>query len=95
MQFLIGNTWGGNVRELQNVIERGVVLCSGSELRPEDLNSEMKNLQVSSVGTLDDFEKEMVQLTLNQLGGNRKQTSERLGVSLRWLQYKLKEWNIG
>lgn len=95
MKFLIGNTWGGNVRELQNVIERGVVLCSGSELRSEDLNLGIKNLRASTAGTLDDFEKEMVQLTLSQFGGNRKQTSERLGVSLRWLQYKLKEWNIG
>ncbi len=95
MQFLMGNSWGGNVRELQNVIERGVVLCSGSELRREDLSAGTKNSPPSAAKTLDDFEKEIVQLTLNQFGGNRKQTSERLGVSLRWLQYKLKEWKIG
>ena len=95
MKYLMANTWTGNVRELQNVIERGVVLCSGDELRSEDLTMGTNKPPPSAIGTLDDFEKEIVQTTLDQLGGNRKQTSERLGVSLRWLQYKLKEWKIG
>ncbi|HTR81321.1 MAG TPA: sigma-54-dependent Fis family transcriptional regulator [Bacteroidota bacterium] len=95
MQYLVSNRWGGNVRELENVIERGVVLSSGDELRREDLVGGMKNVPPSLDCTLDDFEREMVQMTLNRVGGNRKQASERLGVSLRWLQYKLKEWKIG
>ncbi|HTX18313.1 MAG TPA: sigma-54-dependent Fis family transcriptional regulator [Bacteroidota bacterium] len=95
MQFLMGNAWQGNVRELQNVIERGVVLCSGTELRREDVATGNPGPAATSGKNLDEFEKDLVRLTLNEMGGNRKQTAERLGVSLRWLQYKLKEWNIG
>ena len=95
MHYLMTNAWTGNVRELQHIIERGVVLCSGDELSREDLMTGIITPPGSVAVTLDDFEKEMVESTLHQLGGNRKQTSERLGVSLRWLQYKLKEWRIG
>ncbi len=94
MQYLLTNSWAGNVRELQNVIERGVVLCTGPELRRGDLTIEMRDVTQGAHTTLGDFEREFVQTTLRQHGGNRKQTAQQLGVSIRWLQYKLKEWNI-
>lgn len=95
MHYLMSRTWGGNVRELQNVIERGVVLCSDDELSRSDLTMGVADSSRGHEATLDEFERQIVQTTLHQVGGNRRQTAERLGVSLRWLQYKLKEWNIG
>lgn len=95
MHYLMTNPWIGNVRELQNVIERGVVLCKGTELLREDFCIDRTALSVPANATLDDFERQFVRSTLDQFGGNRKQTAGHLGVSLRWLQYKLKEWNIG
>ena len=95
MHYLMVNRWTGNVRELQNMIERGVVLCDGIELRRTDLSASMTGFSVSADTTLDDFERQIVCSTLNRFAGNRTQTAKQLGVSLRWLQYKLKEWNIG
>jgi Nif-specific regulatory protein len=95
MHSLMVNRWTGNVRELQNMIERGVVLCAGTELQREDLSMSMTGFSVTADTTLDDFERQIVCSTFKRLAGNRKQTANQLGVSLRWLQYKLKEWNIG
>ncbi|MHB1049676.1 MAG: sigma 54-interacting transcriptional regulator [Bacteroidota bacterium] len=95
MQMLLANSWQGNVREFQNVIERAVVLCRGNELTKEDFvfnTSDSAALQKNSM-TLADFEKEIIEKTLAEMGGNRTRTAERLGVSLRWLQYRIKEWS--
>jgi len=45
--------------------------------------------------TLADFERKVIETTLAETGGNRTRAAERLGVSLRWLQYRLKEWKNG
>jgi len=95
MQMLLSNPWKGNVREFQNAIERAVVLCEGSQLTKDDF------LFKSAVGetagqaglTLDQLERQIIEATLAEMNGNRTRTAERLGVSLRWLQYRLKEWS--
>jgi Nif-specific regulatory protein len=94
MQLLLANQWKGNVREFQNVIERAVVLCRGSQLTKEDFvfgAEDSSALQKNSM-TLADFERQIIEATLKEMNGNRTRTAERLGVSLRWLQYRLKEW---
>jgi Nif-specific regulatory protein len=94
MSRLLRHPWYGNVRELQNVIERAVVLSRNTELEDEDLKlqqySEEELLQ--SGQTLEEFERRLVEKTLAETGGNRTRTAEKLGVSLRWLQYRIKEW---
>jgi Nif-specific regulatory protein len=95
MQLLLGNQWKGNIREFQNIIERAVVLCRGSQLVREDFlfdSADSSALQKNSM-TLDDFERQLIETTLEEMGGNRTRTAERLGVSLRWLQYRIKEWS--
>ena len=96
MSKLLSHPWYGNVRELQNVIERAVVLSRSEELAEEDLKleqySEEELLQTGL--TLEEFERKLVERTLNETGGNRTRTAEKLGVSLRWLQYRLKEWGV-
>ena len=95
MQMLLANQWSGNVREFQNVIERAVVLCTGKQLTKEDFMfdaSDRETIQRSAT-TLADFERQVIEATLAEMGGNRTRTAEKLGVSLRWLQYRLKEWS--
>jgi Nif-specific regulatory protein len=94
MKFLMVNPWKGNVRELQNVIERAVVLCTGAMIAVDDIKSmEQPELTGTSGLTLEEFERRLIQATLNENGGNRTRTAQKLGVSLRWLQYRLKEWS--
>lgn len=97
MQLLLSHPWPGNVRELQNVIERSVVLCGSEEVREQDLQLQrVRESDLLESGlTLEEFERRLVERTLKEMKGNRTQTAETLGVSLRWLQYRLKEWEIG
>lgn len=94
MQLLLANQWQGNVREFQNLVERAVVLCRGNQLTKEDFlfdSTDQSVLQKNAV-TLADFERQLIESTLSEMGGNRTRTAEKLGVSLRWLQYRIKEW---
>lgn len=95
MQTLLANQWSGNVREFQNIIERAVVLCGGNQLTKEDFMfdaSDRAAIQRRAT-TLAEFERQIIEATLTEMGGNRTRTAEKLGVSLRWLQYRLKEWS--
>jgi Nif-specific regulatory protein len=94
MQLLLANQWRGNVREFQNLIERAVVLCRGTKLMKDDFlfdSSDQSALQKNAV-TLADFERQLIESTLEEMNGNRTRTAEKLGVSIRWLQYRIKEW---
>jgi DNA-binding NtrC family response regulator len=96
LALLQRHTWPGNVRELQNVIERGVILARGeitpAELPPELLGPLME--EAPREGILKHREKETICKALQQFRGNRRQTAEALGISLRTLQYRLKELGL-
>lgn len=95
MQVLLSNHWQGNIREFQNIIERAVVLCRGTQLTKDDFlfdSSDQSALQKTGM-TLADFERQLIETTLAEMNGNRTRTAEKLGVSLRWLQYRIKEWS--
>ncbi len=89
--------WPGNIRELQNVIERAVILSSGritlSDL-PELIRRPVKPPSVATDGSLQDREREAILEVLAQCDGNRRLAAERLGISKRTLQYRLKEYGV-
>jgi Transcriptional regulator containing GAF, AAA-type ATPase, and DNA binding domains len=95
MHMLLANPWKGNVREFQNIIERAVVLCKGTQLTPADLvlDFTQRNSILPNSMTLEEIERQIIEATLDEMDGNRRRTAKKLGVSLRWLQYRLKEWN--
>lgn len=87
-------TWPGNIRELQNVIERAVILTSG-EIDEEHLNIEIFPGPPRAVdGVLQKLERETIQKVLAEVSGNRKTAAQILGVSLRTLQYRIKEYGL-
>lgn len=89
--------WPGNIRELQNVIERAVILSSGRiTLRdlPELIQRPLKEPSVATDGSLQDLEREAIMEALAQCDGNRRLAAERLGISKRTLQYRLKEYGL-
>ena len=89
--------WPGNIRELQNVIERAVILSSGritlGDL-PELIRRPVKEPPVATDGSLQDREREAILEVLTQCDGNRRLAAERLGISKRTLQYRLKEYGL-
>lgn len=87
-------SWPGNVRELENTIERAVVMARGEFIAREDLRlpDEEERDPFEPGVTLKDAERLIVQRTLEANDGNISETARVLGVSRRWLHYRLKEW---
>lgn len=104
-QALTDYSWPGNVRELDNVVQRALILQTGTEigvsdlmLNPEDLPQTQFAEQESSIeddlaGQLgEDMRQHEFQLIIDALkttNGSRKEASEKLGISPRTLRYKL------
>jgi len=99
LRALAGYPWPGNVRELANVIERGVVLCPGEEIGLKELPAEIRN-EPPQAGwfktgvSLREAEKALVEWTLIQTGGNRTQAAEKLQISRKTIQNKIKEFGL-
>ena len=85
--------WSGNVRELQNVIERAVILCDGDQLEPSDLEINTTNTTVATT-PLEDAEEQTIRAALQRLGGNLSLVAKELGISRPTLYAKLKRYNI-
>ncbi|RMF56790.1 MAG: GAF domain-containing protein [Calditrichaeota bacterium] len=93
---LINYAWPGNVRELENTIERAVILASHQFIEEEDivLSSVADNSEIEPGMTLEEVSRILLQKTLNAFDGNKTKAAEAMGVSLRWVHYKMKEWNL-
>lgn len=92
-----GYSWPGNVRELENTVERAVVLAKEAVLTPADLRLQeaMRELPLPTGLTLMQMERRLVEKTLDEVDNNITHAAERLGVSRRWIHYKLKQWENG
>jgi Nif-specific regulatory protein len=86
-------SWPGNVRQLENVLQRALILCDGDKLLPEHIIFEEENNPGDFSGTLSDYTKMLLLKRLEDFGGNRTLTAKSLGVSVRWVQLKLKEFD--
>jgi DNA-binding NtrC family response regulator len=90
--------WPGNVRELHNVIERAIILSLDSRLTlPPLTTSLIEVMPVSATKrlcTIRDLEKEAIETTIRETNGHRRKAAKILGISIRTLQYKLKEYGL-
>jgi len=90
-------TWPGNVREMQNVVERAVILAHGAircDNLPEIVLRKPEPVVQDSRDALKSVEREMIIKALGRHRGNRRLAAEELGLSRRALQYKLKEYDL-
>ena len=91
--------WPGNIRELKNVIERSVILCSGTVLSTDLLPYEMqqeqsKNGKSLSAFSMQSVEKLHIQKLLNYTKGNKAEAARLLEIGIATLYRKLEEYNI-
>ena len=92
----------GNVRELENIIERAVVLTRYTNITLDDLPPNLiapaEEILKTDEGGLDEkvevLEKFMIVKALREAGGNQSQTARYLSISERKLRYKLKKYNL-
>jgi two-component system, NtrC family, response regulator HydG len=95
---LIRYEWPGNVREVQNAVERAVALCSGSRVDVDDLPEELRLAMPRPRPTgrtrpLEDVEREYILAAVENAGGNRTRAASELGIGLATLKRKLKHYS--
>ncbi|MHB9013415.1 MAG: sigma-54 interaction domain-containing protein [Ignavibacteriaceae bacterium] len=91
MKLLESFEWPGNVRQLENVLQRALILCDDDMLTPEHIIIEEDADDLNFNGTLEEFEKAILKKRLQEFQGNRTLAAKSLGVSVRWVQLKIKE----
>lgn len=100
LEFLCAHLWPGNVRQLKNCLESMVVMSAADELTIDDLPDTIDKLhrrrelsELPLAGhALAHLEQHAIQQTLAQNDGNRSRSAKMLGISVRTLQRKLKQW---
>jgi DNA-binding NtrC family response regulator len=90
-ELLASYSWPGNVRELENMMERAAILAEG-EVLPEHLAIH-DDAPVRAV-KFTDIERQAIESALADNDGNRTRAARQLGISLRTLQYRLKEYGL-
>ncbi len=104
LELLLRYSWPGNVRELKNVMESAVVFHQEGEITPGDLPAEVRESSALSPAgapvqavaggqlTMAEIERHAILDTLGRTGGHRARAADILGIGLRTLQRKLKEY---
>jgi DNA-binding NtrC family response regulator len=99
LRFLVNYSWLGNVRELENIIQRAITLSRHEVIVPDDLPASLIQRRDETLFekameenlTLDQLEKEYIKRVLIETGGNKSKAAERLGLDRKTLYRKLEE----
>ncbi len=108
MKLLLVHPWYGNVRQLENVVERAMVLAEETTIRPEDLPDFIRHPETSVEGPFDalpadelsikkqtaELESRLIGRALQVTDGNRTKAAELLDLSYRALLYKIRDYGL-
>jgi DNA-binding NtrC family response regulator len=101
--LLLKYDYPGNVRELENIIERAVVIARGTLISTKDLpfppgelhaGQDGKKRQMGLKDSVEALEYEMIREAMDKTGSHQTQTADSLGISERTLRYKLKKYGL-
>jgi DNA-binding NtrC family response regulator len=103
LDIFMSHTWPGNIRELRNVLERAAIMCDKELITRGTLPGEFGKTGAKGPGdlstikfpvgtTVDAMERELILQTLGATGNNKTRAAELLGISLKTLHNKLKEY---
>jgi transcriptional regulator with PAS, ATPase and Fis domain len=103
MDKLLSYHWPGNVRELENVIERSLVMATGTRLDAADIRLETAPRQRAQADehaflpaglSLDQYEQEIIREALRRADGNKSQAARLLGLTRNALRYRLTQMGL-
>ena len=98
LDVLMAHDWPGNIRQLENSIERGAALCRDQIIRVEDMPIRLREASLvregETIQSLQVMERAHILATLERVGWNRKQAAELLQISTTTLWRRLKEFGI-
>lgn len=104
IEILMQQDWLGNVRELENLVERIVVMAKGNHITPNDLLYHLSidagskksgsSATVTLTGKIKDIEKDQIMAALKKTGWIRARAAKLLGITPRQIGYKIKKYNI-
>ena len=103
MEKLLAYDWPGNVREFENVLERGAVLCDAGQIRDADLplfsQGEASSLfipenKLDLNQALESVEKQLLEKAMDQARGVKTEAAQLLGIKTSALYYKLEKYGM-
>jgi DNA-binding NtrC family response regulator len=96
LECLTGHAWPGNVRELENTIQRAVILSQDTLVDAEHvlLEDSLTEPVAPAGATVADMERQLIMSTLERLDGNRTHAAKALGVSVRTIRNRLREYRM-
>jgi two-component system NtrC family response regulator len=104
MKILTRYNWPGNIRELQNAIERALIVCQGAEIQPTHFPKELLDgsdetttpvMNLTEGGfSLEELEKHLILKALEKHNNNQTKVAKYLGISRPTLLYRLKKYGI-
>lgn len=104
LKFLMNYPWPGNVRQLESVIERGVLMAEGDYIQPEDLPAEVHeestaggklHLELPVEGlSIEELERDLIIKAMDRSGWVIAKAAPLLGMSYKTLQYRLEKFGI-
>ncbi len=107
-EYIMNYSWPGNVREVENAVERAVIMCQGEvigkEHFPIDLRANIKPIDSGSTDqpngrstmpeAVEHLERKLLADALQKTGGNKRKAAQILGLTERIMGYKVKQYNL-
>ncbi|HWS16054.1 MAG TPA: helix-turn-helix domain-containing protein, partial [Candidatus Methylomirabilis sp.] len=104
LKSLLAYRWPGNVRQLRNALETATLVAQGEAIEPDDLPPEVvqavlpptaaEPIPLPASRTLTEIERDAIRSAIAHTGGNKTQAAKLLGIGLRTLHRKVKEYGL-